>query len=513
MMMNHNRRIHGACRLLLGICLSVMALCSADAFGARESKGDRATELAARRLLKRAQDLLDVSENERGVKMLETIIQQHPTSDTRFEAHLVLGRHYIEEQEYQKSIDTLRHLNRLKKPDEEPEGDDKEMYLEGIYLTGVCHFHMRDYSSAFSMLRQITSRYANTLWANQAYYYIGMSHFAQSHWSKAVESLSLVGTFIDPDSPEIEYAEAGRRLYVKVEDADLPILHRQGKTIVIGVRTEGGDTETIECAPLAGNSDIFLGSIATELNAAGPGDATLQIVGGDTIYTRYVDDNTKDGDKDVPREKMVKVVSSGALTFTLATFESKTTSAFLEHPVYIKLRDADLDLTDGLDNARVKVAAKFKAEEVTNLEGGGEDGEQDEIDLADILRHERKPTLTMRDEITLDLTETAGHSGLFVAEAMIHSLSDDKRPDTSDNKLSCRLLSRHGQTQAAGSEPARCAQEVSQDRSIQPGARRVGATWRSARGGRRGGRVGQDRGRYESRVMAGATVFRQSSFI
>ena len=295
---------------------------------------------------------------------------------------------------------------------------------------------MRNYSSAFSTLRQISSRYPNTVWANQAYYYIGLSHFAQSHWSKAIKALSLVGTFIDPESPEVQFVEAGRRFYIKLEDLDLPILHRQDKEITVTLKSESGDREVVTCVPLAGKSAIFLGSIATQLDERKVNDKVLQIIGGDTLMATYFDDNTMDGDKNVAREKEVFVVSSAALNFTLATYEGKTTSAFMGQPAYVKLRDADLDLTKHRDNARIKIVSRYKSEELQDLET--EEGEE-EADLATYLSKGEEITFIVRDELIVDLTETTNHSGVFVGNAMVKRIPEGQLGDVSDKALSCNL--------------------------------------------------------------------------
>lgn len=235
----------------------------------REAKAP-GEEFAARRLLKRARDLLLARESERAVKMLETVIEQHPKSDVRFEAYLELGKHYLDAHNHARAVNTLRHLNALQRENEELTGRARELYVEGLYLTGVAHCQMRQFGAAFPILRKITNHYLNTVWANQSYYYIGMCHFMQGNWSKAIKALSLVGTFVDPSSPTVEYAEAGRRFYVKVEDSDLPVLMRLGKSVQVAVATESGDKETLPCIPLAGQQGIFIASIGTEIGAGTP---------------------------------------------------------------------------------------------------------------------------------------------------------------------------------------------------------------------------------------------------
>ncbi|MBI3985740.1 MAG: tetratricopeptide repeat protein, partial [Lentisphaerae bacterium] len=175
-------------------------------------------ELNAKRLIEKAEEILLANDYERGVKMLENVIEQYPQSRWRYKAWLTLGKYAISAQKYPEAIRYLRCLGELVKPDIEPAGDDREWYLESQYLTGVAFFNLRQYGNAFTVLRQITRDYPNSVWANQAYYYIGMSHFAQKNWNKAIESLSLVGTFIDPNSPSVSHVEAGHRFYAKIGD-------------------------------------------------------------------------------------------------------------------------------------------------------------------------------------------------------------------------------------------------------------------------------------------------------
>ncbi len=397
-------------------------------------------EFAARRLLKRAQDLLLAREAERGVKMLESIIEQYPNNPIRYEAYLALGKQFIEARDQATAINYLRHLNELKKGDEEPTGQPKEMYLEGLYLSGVAHFQQRQYSAAFPLLRKITNDYPNTLWANQSYYYIGMCHFAQGNWNKAIQALSLVGTFVDPGSPSVEYAEAGRRFFVKVEDADLPVLHRLGKAVTVTLTTQSGDKEAVPCIPLAVEQGIFICSIATDTAAAKPGDGVLQVVGGDTITVTYLDENTKEGQANVAREKKVKVVSTATLRFTLGTFELRATAAFLGQPLFVLLQDNDLDTTPKADTATVRVVSRYR--EATDEATAGEGA-------AAAAGGEEQVRYAVRDEVLLKLTELPSqpgaapdapvHSGRFGASIQVEPFREGQPIDKTDQVLSCAM--------------------------------------------------------------------------
>jgi TolA-binding protein len=401
----------------------------------RESKGD----YAAYKLLKRSQELLEAGEHERGVKMLETIIEQQAKSPIRFQAYLMLGRHYVENREQAQALDYLRNLQRLQSGKTILTGDDRELYLEGLYLTGVAHFQLRQYSSAFSVLRRITSDYPDTIWANKAYYYIGMSHFAQSHWDKAVKSLSLVGTFVDPDSPTLAFAEAGHRFHVRVTDGDLPVLERLGVEITVEVETTSGDKETIVCKSMSTAKDVLVGSIVTETGSAAAGDGKLQVVGGDSIQVRYLDDNTKSGEKDVPREKAVEVVSTGGVTFTLGTYESLAPAAYLGQPLYLRLWDLDLDKTADKDTATIRIVSQYKAE----IEEDLEEPPADAIDVDKLLEEEQEEDrYVIRDEVILKVSEAGEvpvHEGVFIGRVPVERFMTGQPVNQDDQVLSADL--------------------------------------------------------------------------
>ena len=364
-----------------------------------EKKGD-AGNYAAFQLLRKGQEMLDSGEHDRGQKILETIIEQYPNDPIRFKAYLALGKHALSRSEQMEAIGYLRNLKGLEQPGVEMDAETRELFLEGLYLQGIAFFQTRQYAQAFPLLRRITNDFPNTIWANQSYYYIGMCHFAQGNWNKAIEALGLVGTFVDEKSGAVEYAEAGRRFYVKIHDTDLPVLDKLGEEVKVKVTSASGDSETVSLVPLPGDENASIGSIATALGKAKPGDDVLQVIGGDTIRTSYVDNNTLEGKKDVDRSREVKVVSSASLLFTRGDFESQAVAAFLGQPVFVLLSEADLDVSPKADSATVRVLSRFKEEETDEVRSSASTG----VDIEKMLRSEEEQWRT-RDEITITLAE------------------------------------------------------------------------------------------------------------
>ncbi len=419
--------------MFLGLMLGLAPTAGAQDRG-REGAGDSGRELQSNRMLLKAQDLLEGDEDDRGVKMLQTILEQYPDLDLRYKALLTLGKHFREKRDQSKAVRYLNQIKPLGKRDPKPTGELLQVYLEGLYQIGVASFEMQQYAAAFPVLRQITEDYPNTVWANQAYYYIGMCHFAQSRWQQAIEALSLVGTFIDTDSETIQYIEAGRRFYVKVADMDLPVLHRLGKTIKLRVAATSGDQAVVELMPLALNEGVFIASLPTEV--AVPVDESknpdkspvLQVYGGDEIAVEYVDGNTPEGRKDVLRKINVTVVSSAQLRYTLGTYQEPASVAYLGQPVFIRLDDADLDVSDKQEAVSVRVATRYKATEddfVDEAFDAETAAEEDEDEQQWIIRDEVEVTLE-------ELGESPFRSGQFGGRVALHIAAGDDVDKTDD---------------------------------------------------------------------------------
>jgi len=415
-------------------CLTLVLPGAAEA--AREAKERSGADFEARRLFDKAEELIGVGEGERGVKMLETVVEQYPDSRVRYAAYLALGKYYINTHEQLKAVSCLANLKQLETSMGEVALEDRDVYLEGMFLMGTAHFQVRNYGAAFPILRKITNNFPNTTWANKAYYYIGMCHFVKKNWSKAIEALNLVGTFVDTDAGgSTELAEAGRRLYIKVSDEDLPVLLRLGRQTFVEIESSHGDKEKIEVIPLSADGDVLIGSAPTEVGVARAGDGVVQVLGGGTVTARYTDVNSRDGSPNVAREQTVRVVSSGAVRFKLGDLATTAEAAYLGQSLYISVLDADLDTSDAADSITVKLVARYREEKE-------EDGDelQSTVDLQRILEEEPEEVYRTRDEIVVRLAETGDapvRSGRFAGSVLVRAATPDEPASPSDDVLSC----------------------------------------------------------------------------
>ena len=311
------------------------------------------------------------------------------------------------------------------------------MYLESTYLIGVAYFQVHQYGTAFPILRKITNNYPNTVWANQAYYYIGMCHFAQENWSKAIARYQPRRHVRRSEQCD-RAVRRGRPAVLRQDPGRRPPRARQPRQENHGYGgNRHGDKETIECIPLVNGGDAFIGSIPTEVGVAKPGDHVLQVIGGDSITTRYIDENDEQGNSNVVRTNTVKVVSTAQLNFTQGDYESKAPAAFLDQPLFVQLQDVDLDVSDAADTATVKIISRYKeADDDTEAAAGkGVDVQK--------LMDEGEKKYKIRDQVTLKLTELGSgpivHSGRFGGRLRVEAFKSGKPVDQTDQVLTAAV--------------------------------------------------------------------------
>src|SRR5207237_331493 len=123
--------------------------------------------------------------------------------------------------------------------------------------------------------------------------YIGLGHFQLGHYSRAISALEKVGTALSTEEGKVEKVEAGKRLFIKIEDADLAALD-PGQAIKVRCESGQGDVEIVNCFPVGRNVRLVLGSLLTSLGKPRSGNGTLEVRGNDKVVVTYVDAHTSD---------------------------------------------------------------------------------------------------------------------------------------------------------------------------------------------------------------------------
>jgi len=390
----------------------------------------------AKLLFDKAMELMDYKQHERGLAMLNSIVRDNQGSILAHRAHMAMGKHFLAQRN---TADALNHFMLLTRvltpiPGEDQSEEEISLYQESLFQAGFTQYTAGQYAAAFPMLRRLTEVAGKTPWANQAYFYIGMSHYHMGNWNKAIDSLSLVGTEVadTETADDLGRIEIGQRFYSKIVDADVPVMRKLNQPIQATVKVSSGDSEVITGVPVPGKTDEMLASAPTVLGTAKPNDGVLQMIGGDTLEVTYLDDSTLDGQKGVPRTGKVRAVSTGTVGFYLGDNSTPAYIAYPGQPQIVMLRDADLDTSPGAESITLTVKSLFKTEAKDAVESE---------ELLDIfaLKDDEKDQWIERDSITVTLTEIGEGSeirtGVFFGKIPLTPLAEGTEPTNQDAVL------------------------------------------------------------------------------
>ena len=348
--------------LLFTTLLAVLAVPATQAQqeGQPLLRGSLIEDRAARKLIEAGDTRFDAGEKDKAVEIWTSVLERYPRSKHRFTAHMRLGDLFLEDKG---AYDKARgHFETVA----DEENEDTTQRAEATLKLGRCFYEGRHYAQCYKTFRTVIEEFPTSSQVNHAYYYIGLAHFKQKHYSRAIEALEKVGTAITKDDTSIEKVEAGKRLFVKIDDADLAILEKDS-VVPATVKTSLGDEEKIECIPVGNNVRLALGSILTDLGKPIPGNGILELVGNDKVTVTYTDQHTEDLKFDEPRTREITVVGNAVVEITDGSFRDTLKGAVLGKVVNVQIKDADLDKTDNADQLQALMGV-YRRKTATEIE-------------------------------------------------------------------------------------------------------------------------------------------------
>lgn len=316
----------------------------------RPVRGSIVEDRAARKLLEAGDAREEADEPMKAVEVWQSVIERYPRSRVRFAAHMRLGSYFLERD---RAYDKARaHFQAAASE----ENRDEEQRAEATLKTGICFYEARNYGKCFQVMRDVIEKYPVSPQVNEAYYYIGLGHFQLGHYSRAIESLEKVGTTLAGEDGKVEKVEAGKRLFIKIEDADLAALE-PGRAVEVACKTAAGDEEIVQCFPVGRNVRIVLGTVPTRLGRPVPKNGTLEVRGDDKVQVSYLDQHTADRQFNRPVERTVSVVGDGVAAVMDGAFSETLKGVVLGKTVNIQVSDPDRDVSERAEsiNAVVEV--------------------------------------------------------------------------------------------------------------------------------------------------------------
>tara|TARA_B100000809_G_scaffold227852_1_gene240445 strand:+ start:774 stop:2993 length:2220 start_codon:yes stop_codon:yes gene_type:complete len=370
----------------------ILAAIAATAVVAAPEKPERGNEeYRAYSLYKRALGYLETKNDDQAEQLLADIPRLFPKTSVRFRARLALGAHFVQTRRFPEAIEQFRALKASDEPDQR---------AEALYRMGICHYEMNAYDQAFVSLRQVTTTYPWSVWANESYYYIGLCHFQLKRWTRAYEALKRVGLSVAPNQ-EHTSAEAGQRLWIKVADKDLvSVLRTDSNGVPVTVQVLSGDREVLLLRRNNEEATESIASIETTPGAPVPDDGRLQLIGNDLVTVTYVDETTGDGVHDHKVVASIRMVSTAAAGFTDGAYRDYADGLFGNQAAFVRVKDLDENTTPMRDTVRVRVATAYRRA----IEETAPD---------DFASSEPIDPYVERDVVFVNLTESEKHSGIF----------------------------------------------------------------------------------------------------
>lgn len=322
-------------------------------------RGSIVEDRAAQKLIEAGDARFDADEFTKALEVWESVIERYPRSKMRFTAHMRLGDYLLKRE---RAFDRARvHFESASRE----ENGDEEQRAEATLNLGICFYEARNYGKCFTVMRDVVEKFPVSPQVNQAYYYIGLGHFQLGHYSRAIDALEKVGTTMSGSTGRLEKVEAGKRLFIKIDDADLAALEA-GRAVRIRLESTSGDKEEIDCFAVGRNVRVVLGSIVTALGKPQAGNGRLEVRGDEAIKVTYLDEHTGDKLFNKPRERQIPVVGNGIAQITDGAFAETLRGVVLEKSVNLQITDADYDKTDAADTLKafVEVLREKSTEEL-----------------------------------------------------------------------------------------------------------------------------------------------------
>lgn len=311
-------------------------------------RGSIVEDRLAKKLIEAGDARVDADEGSKAVEIWKSVIERYPRSKFRFEAHLRLGNYLLDkERAYERA---RPHFEATAAEDNR----DEEQRAEATLKLGVCFYHNRNYGKSFQIMRDVIEKFPVSPQVNEAYYYIGLGHFQLGHYSRAIQALEKVGTTLSGEAGQASKLEAGKRFFLKIEDADLAVLE-PNQTIKVLAKTTSGDEEFVECFPVGRNVRLVLGSCPSRLGKPIKQNGMLDVKGGDKISVTYTDEHTADKKQKVPVNREVVIVGTASVAVTDGAFAETVNGVVLGKTINIRIHDGDRDVSDGPDQVKALV--------------------------------------------------------------------------------------------------------------------------------------------------------------
>jgi len=325
-----------------------------------------------------------------------TILNRYAKTPQSVEAEFGIGETFMEQKVYDQAEQAFERLAARR---------DRDVVIRAEFLRGVLASRRGDRDEARIIFRGVLERVPTVELANQVLYNLSEVYGAEQRYMDQLELLRTVGRL---GRNSKRWHTPGEPLSIVVQDSDLGVSRGHAR-IPVRVTTEpGGDEEIIYLVSGGAGKGLFRADLETRLGSAVKGDKILQLTGKDIIKCDYPESFKKEF-RDVPlpdaeiriaadakfQISSSKIVDESEENFSLklereGREEKEDKRKSTDRPkdqikpgnlLYLRVVDADRDLTDEPDTVQVRLTA------------------------------------ASGDQVSVTLTETGPHTGIFEGTA------------------------------------------------------------------------------------------------
>ncbi len=331
-----------------------------------------------------------------------SIINRFGKTGEALEAEFGIGETFMAQKLYDEAEKIFEKLGNSR---------ERDVVVRAEFLRGLLAHRRGDRDTARDIFRSVLERVPNINLANQTLFNLSEVYGDEQRYIEQLELLNTVGRL---GRASKRWHAPGSTLSIVVQDSDLGISRGHTRIPVLVTTHPGGDRETIYLTSGGAGKGLFRADLPTQLGAATKGDKVLQLTGRDVIKCDYPDE-FKAEFKNIPlADAEIRIAADGrfeASSSRIIDEEKETFSQRLAreekedqqqddrvsqrrprnqikpgNAVYLRVQDADRDLSDQEDEVLVKLVA------------------------------------TSGDQVQVSLKETGPHTGIFEGIAMTGEL-------------------------------------------------------------------------------------------
>ncbi|MHC4356869.1 MAG: tetratricopeptide repeat protein, partial [Planctomycetota bacterium] len=319
-----------------------------------------------------------------------TVINRYPDTAQTLEAEFGVGETFMAQKVYDQAELVFEELANRRQTD---------VIVRAEFLRGVLAYRRGDRDEARDIFRTVLERVPDIDLANQALFHLSEVYGDQERY---IDQLNLLRTVGRLGRRSKRWHAPGVALSIVVQDSDLGISRGHNRIPVIVTTQPGGDSEQIYLVSGGAGKGLFRADLETQLGQVRQNDRVLQLSGTDVLRCDYPDEFKQefrrvplsdvdihiaaDAAFDVAGSKIVDEEDEGfskRLERETAEEEEDLRVSQLRpadqikpgNLIYMRVKDADRDLSDQGDQVVVKLTAESGDEvQVALIETGPHTG-------------------------------------------------------------------------------------------------------------------------------------------